>query len=158
MANALAAGKYQHVMQTTDLSDGSRDALRRVSDLRIGENARNTLLHVFDAPALQLVMSHTMAREDRQNYLAEEQKEALRHLTEFIVKAKIGNVVPMVRHRATTAHHEIMKAAEEEKADLIVLSTHGRTGLAKQLIGSVTEKVLRSSSIDVLAVPPIRGE
>jgi nucleotide-binding universal stress UspA family protein len=54
--------------------------------------------------------------------------------------------------------HEILKAVSEEEADLIVMSTHGRSGLAKMLIGSVTEQVLRTAQTDVLAIPPKRGE
>ena len=157
MVNAHPAGNYQHVLQTTDLSDCSRDALRRFPVLGIGEGARNTMLHIYDAPALRLVMSHAMPKDDREHYLAGEHKDASCDLAEFLATAKIGNVVPMVRHEASAAHHEILKVAESEKADLIVLSTHGRTGLAKLLIGSVTEKVLRTSSIDILAIPPLRS-
>ncbi len=42
-----------------------------------------------------------------------------------------------------SAHDEIVKAAEETKADLIAMSTHGRTGLSRWAFGSVTDKVLR---------------
>ncbi|HZD40977.1 MAG TPA: universal stress protein [Terriglobales bacterium] len=48
----------------------------------------------------------------------------------------------------------ILNCAREEKADLIVMSTHGRSGLPRLMLGSVTEKVLRSSSCPVLAIPP----
>ena len=40
---------------------------------------------------------------------------------------------------------------------LIVLSTHGRTGLGKLLIGSVTEQVLRTLPLDLFAIPPMRN-
>jgi nucleotide-binding universal stress UspA family protein len=63
-----------------------------------------------------------------------------------------------VRYEATPAPHEILKAAGEEHADLIVMSTHGRRGLAKMLIGSVTEQVLRTAQIDDLAIPPQRAD
>jgi nucleotide-binding universal stress UspA family protein len=42
------------------------------------------------------------------------------------------------------------------KPDLLVIGTHGRSGIAKALLGSVTEEVLRSLDIDILAVPPMR--
>jgi nucleotide-binding universal stress UspA family protein len=48
----------------------------------------------------------------------------------------------------------ILDCAQEEKADLIVMSTHGRSGLPRMMLGSVTEKVLRSSSCPVVAIPP----
>lgn len=158
MANAFPAGRYQHVMQTTDLSDNSREALQRFSALGIGKDVRNTLLHIFDAPALRLIMSHSMPKDDREHHLASEQKDASQELTGFLATAKLGNVTPKVHYDATGTPHEILNAADAEKADLIVLSTHGRTGLTKLLIGSVTEKVLLSASVDVLAIPPAHSK
>lgn len=51
-----------------------------------------------------------------------------------------------------------MKFAEEENFDLIVIATHGRTGLAHGLMGSVAEKVVQHSSVPVLAVNPLKME
>jgi nucleotide-binding universal stress UspA family protein len=42
------------------------------------------------------------------------------------------------------------------KPDLLVIGTHGRSGIAKALLGSVTEEALRSLDVDILAVPPMR--
>jgi nucleotide-binding universal stress UspA family protein len=53
-----------------------------------------------------------------------------------------------------TPYRVIVEAAVAEGADLIVMSTHGRTGLAHMLIGSVTERVLRRAPCPILAVPP----
>jgi nucleotide-binding universal stress UspA family protein len=53
-----------------------------------------------------------------------------------------------------TPYRAIVDAAVMEGADLIVMSTHGRTGLAHMLVGSVTERVLRRAPCPVLAVPP----
>ncbi len=50
-------------------------------------------------------------------------------------------------------HKAIIKAADEWKADLIVIGSHGRTGLDRLLMGSVAEHVIRHSSIPVLIVP-----
>ncbi len=157
MVNALPAGGYQHIIQTTDLSGGSRDALQRARALRIGDGALNTLLYVFDAPALRLVMVDTMTKNDQALYLASEHVNAMRDLDAFVSEANFDGITPQVRHKAKATHHEILNAAEAENADMIVVSTHGRTGLAKLLIGSVTERVLRSASVDVLAIPPARG-
>ena len=51
-------------------------------------------------------------------------------------------------------YREIIRFAEEENADLIILATHGRTGLSHMLMGSVAEKVVRHSSVPVLTVKP----
>ena len=49
---------------------------------------------------------------------------------------------------------EIVRYAKEEKFDLIVIGTHGRSGLAHMLLGSVAEKVVRKASCPVLTVRP----
>lgn len=48
----------------------------------------------------------------------------------------------------------IVDCAESERVDLIVMSSHGRTGLSRMLIGSVTDKILRGAPCPVLVVPP----
>ncbi len=157
MVNAPPARPYQHVMQTTNLSDASRDALRRFRSLGLSGAAWNTLLYVFFAPALRLAFRHSMQKDEQDHYLAEEKRAAHGDLADFLATADLGDVTPMVRFEATAAHNDILKAADEEDADLIVLSTHGRTGLAKLLIGSVTERVLRTAPMDVLAIPALRS-
>ena len=55
-----------------------------------------------------------------------------------------------------TPYKRIIEKAEQEGVDLIVLPTHGRTGLAHMLIGSVTERVLRRAQCPVLAIPAMK--
>jgi nucleotide-binding universal stress UspA family protein len=50
----------------------------------------------------------------------------------------------------------VSKVVEQSRPDLLIMGTHGRSGLAKALIGSVTEEALRSLNVDILAVPPVR--
>lgn len=59
-----------------------------------------------------------------------------------------------MRHEETTVANEVRQAAIELEADLIVLATHGMSGLVKFLLGSVTEEVLRTAEADVLVFPP----
>lgn len=157
MVNASPAGRYRHVLQTTDLSDGSRDALRRLPALGITKNEMTSMLYVFDAPALRLAFSGSIPQEDQTHYLEDEKRAASRDLAKFVIASGLGGCQQVVRYEASAAQHEILKAAAEEQADLIVLSTHGRSGMAKLLIGSVTEQVLKNSTIDVLAIPPLRS-
>jgi nucleotide-binding universal stress UspA family protein len=158
MANATPRGYYQHVLQTTDLSDGSRNALLRFQLLGFGDHARTSLLHVFDAAALRLAFSHSIPQDDQKHYLKDEERDAALELARFLSSTDLARLRQIVRYEASPAPHEILKAADEEQADLIVMSTHGRSGLAKMLIGSVTEQVLRIAQIDILVIPPQRGE
>ena len=49
----------------------------------------------------------------------------------------------------------ISEAAAKIDADLLVIGTHGRSGIAKVLLGSVAEQALRALNVDILAVPPV---
>jgi nucleotide-binding universal stress UspA family protein len=54
--------------------------------------------------------------------------------------------------RKGTPYEEILKAQQEKKADLIVMGSHGQSGLVRHLMGSVTEKVIRQAKCSVLLV------
>jgi universal stress protein A len=70
------------------------------------------------------------------------------NFTELIAASSIRQVVDI-----GTPYKKIVEKALLESSDMIVMSTHGRTGLAHMLIGSVTERVLRRAPCPVLAVP-----
>lgn len=158
MVNGAPVGPYRHVLQTTDLSEGSHAALLRFARLKIGNHAGHSLLYVFDAPALRLAMAHSMPNDGREDYLQDERTTALRSLSEFMASIGTERAEQIVRHDETTTANEILKVAVELKADLIVVSTRGKVGLARMVLGSVTEQVLRTSPVDVLAVPPERTQ
>ena len=74
-----------------------------------------------------------------------------REFPELIANAKVRREVEI-----GTPYKRIVDKAEAAGVDMIVMSTHGRTGLAHMLIGSVTERVLRRAPCPVLAVPAPR--
>ncbi|PVB62782.1 universal stress protein [Labrenzia sp. 011] len=155
MVNAPPAGTYRHILQTTDLSEGSADSLKRFAALGIGAHARTSVLHVFDAPALRLEKIDRMSGDERESYLSERRADAARRLAAFLSAAGIESGNTILHREESTLAHEIVSVAEKEEADLVVLATHGRSKLSQLFIGSITEQVLRSSSIDVLAIPPL---
>jgi nucleotide-binding universal stress UspA family protein len=111
-------------------------------------------LHVFDAPALQLVGTREMPRDQRAHYLEDARLEAGRALAHFLGETGAGPLEQTVRPVETTAANGILAAAEEVRADLVVVGTRGLSGLARLILGSVAESVLRTAERDVLAVPP----
>jgi len=54
------------------------------------------------------------------------------------------------------AYEEIMRFVDEEEIDLIVMATHGRTGLPHIIMGSVAERVVRHSPVPVLTIKPLK--
>ena len=75
--------------------------------------------------------------------------------TAEVIKGNNVNVKTIVV--SGNAAEEILKASERVKADLIAMSTHGRSGLRRLAFGSITDKVLRSSKIPVLMVRAPEG-
>lgn len=149
------AGPYRHVLKTTDLSDTSRFALQRASKLMIAQSAKESLLHVFDAPVLRLGMSGAISKEDVDFHLQEEAEKAKQELARFA--STLGEPSPpalLVQYGYAQPVYEILNAVGEHQADLLVQATHGRGTLSRMLLGSVTERIMQSSSVDVLVIPP----
>lgn len=154
MVSGPPVGTYRHVLVATDLSHGSRDAAEKSTRLGLGAGAQTTLLHVFLAPALRLTMGHTLSAGARNDILYDERKNALRGLSSFAQSLSLNRPELAVRHEDTTTAQEILTAADESGADLIVVASQSKGGVERFLLGSVTEKVLAESSVDVLVIPP----
>jgi len=83
-----------------------------------------------------------------------QQKQRLRefvneNFADMIGKVKITEVV-----EAGVPYNKIVTKAEEENVDLVVMSTHGRTGLEQIMLGSVTAKVVARATCPVLSIRP----
>ena len=154
MVNGPPVAPYRKCVMTTDCSDGSRRALEITDSLGIAPRAISSLLLVFDAPVLRLAMSYTLSEHEKADYLEDERREAMLHLSEFSAKLSIKQPHLIVRQNKTTPAYEILAAAEELSADLIVVGTRGASGFTRLILGSVAEEVLRRAHCDVLAVPP----
>jgi nucleotide-binding universal stress UspA family protein len=83
-----------------------------------------------------------------------DRQRVLHELPRFLsLEQPIG--IPVTYHavESRSPHKEILAQADKLAADLIVMGTHGRSGFERMLLGSVTEKVLRTSRVPVLTVP-----
>jgi nucleotide-binding universal stress UspA family protein len=132
-----------------DGSEFSRRALEHAVALGRWYRAKLTLLHVYsgvpvaraDGPATWLAPLEPQERKRIVAWLADAAAPAR--------AAGVGVEAQVVEGRPAP---EIMRAAKEGGADLIVLGTHGRTGFDRLLLGSVTERVLRHAPCPVLTV------
>ena len=84
--------------------------------------------------------------------LAQRKKQAADYLEKTSEGLRRQDVVVETRVGVGSAADEIIKAADEIKADLIAMSTHGRSGLSRWALGSVTDRVLRAGSVPILVV------
>jgi nucleotide-binding universal stress UspA family protein len=80
------------------------------------------------------------------------QDRVIQNMQGFLEEQLNSDIKPRFMVKEGRAHREIVEYAKEEKADLIVISTHGLTGLEYLLLGSTTEKVVRWASCPVLTL------
>jgi nucleotide-binding universal stress UspA family protein len=140
--------KPRKILCATDFSAGSDAALRSATALAQHFDAHLSLLHVipFD---LKLAVNFESPEEAEEHALC----EALRELKAFAEKYTAGSFSIQYLVRVGDAETEIINAARDEEADLLVLGSHGRSGWRAVVFGSVTESVLRHSELPVFTVP-----
>lgn len=141
------------IVVTTDLSDHSLSALEYASTLSLLYGAKLYLLHVEDIGPPPMYATHLPDFEAERFYRLA--TETARKDLETFAREKISpdlNVSLAVR--IGNPVEEIRRFAETEGIDIIVMATHGRTGLKHVLMGSVAERVVRTSPVPVLTVKP----
>ncbi len=143
---------FRKILVATDFSDLSATAVEYARSLAESYGAELLLIHVIDdAPALAF---HTM--ELTTDIVIEDTtRNAEEHLEQFVREHDIRGPqgIRLITRRGNP-HEEICRFSSEEQVDLIVMATHGRTGLAHVLLGSVTEKVVQHARIPVLTIKP----
>src|SRR5262245_56250032 len=132
------------ILHPTDFSDRSRHALHLACALARDYGANLVVLHVEPTPYIGYSEG---AIPPDPGVLLEEAKEQLRRLeipaTGLRTERRFVEGDPV---------EEILRTAQEVTADLIVMGTHGRTGLGRLLMGSVAELVVRRANSPVLTV------
>ncbi len=156
MTHAVPVGAYRHVLLTTDLGEASRDAMAAYLKLPLAKQARQSILHVFDVPMLRLFMSHEIPADKKAAHVEDQRAKASRQLSEFLVSAEATDFDPILRCNSTNTSGEILAAAAEAGADLVVVGAQSKQGLERFILGSVAECVLRDARLDILALPSSR--
>jgi nucleotide-binding universal stress UspA family protein len=145
----------RRILVPTDLSDASKPAVRYAAELAETFKADLVLLHVVQDLALVLpdaVMPTPVATPDLDGLVA----AAKSGLSALAADLGLARLNPKAEVRIGAPAAEIVAAAQDLKADLLCVSTHGRTGLAHLLLGSVAEKIVRHApaTCPVLVVRP----
>jgi nucleotide-binding universal stress UspA family protein len=132
------------ILHPTDFSEHSECAFRMACMLARGYDASLIVLHVAAPPVIVYGQGVLPAAPE------EHQAKLREQLQQLIAKE------PTVRaeHRLAQgdAAAEILRVAQETKCDMIVMGTHGRTGLSRLVMGSVAERVVRSALCPVVTV------
>jgi nucleotide-binding universal stress UspA family protein len=145
---------YRRILVATDFSDYSKEALDYAIYLAKQFDGGLYLLHVFEMPPYSHPGVSPGMQPDVQRWIQGLREEAEKRLTVLKEEFAPQEVKIHPVFKEGNAFIEILKAAEEIPADLIVLGTHGRTGLPHVLLGSVAERVVRKASCPVFTVRP----
>jgi len=141
----------KNLLVPTDLSQGAEEALDFACELARSFGAQIHLLHVIGIPALGVPELGVALTSTMIDSMVRENQQALDELAARKSKqASIGQVLL----RTGDARDVINQTAKELHADLIVMGTHGRRGVSRALLGSVTETVVRTAPCPVLTVRP----
>jgi nucleotide-binding universal stress UspA family protein len=144
----------RRILMATDFSDYSNEALDHAVYLAQNLEADLYLLHVFEPPFFSHAGVAPSVQREVHQWIEQNKNEASQKLKSLVEEIQPGGVKVSTIFKEGVPFFEILKAAGEISADLIVLGTHGRTGLPHVLLGSVAERVVRKSSCPVLTVRP----
>jgi nucleotide-binding universal stress UspA family protein len=137
------------ILVATDFSNGADAALAYATSLAGALQSTIHLVHVLEDP----LVPASVGASDGFTPMPVEMPEEVRQRAEEALRARMGNAVGgtevLTGPMTATA---IVAVARERGADLIVMGTHGRRGLAHLLLGSVAEQVVRTADCPVLTV------
>jgi nucleotide-binding universal stress UspA family protein len=146
--------EFHRILAPTDFSGYSTQAVLYARELAQTFAATLVLLHVVEPPAYPI--EGLPPSELGGSLLGDLEQLAAKELAHVLMdeaEIKVGRrVVVGVPYR------EIINVAEAEKVDLIVMATHGRTGLSHLVMGSVAERVVRMAPCPVLTIRPTGGQ
>ncbi len=145
---------FRVLLAAVDFSPFSAAVLRTAGRLRSALQAELVVLNVVNQRDVEAVetVQRLYPAVDVARFLEKSRAERLEGLSRLL--AEQGFDLPGIRKivRVGAPHREILLAAEEEKADLLILGARGRGHLAEALFGSTAEKVFRRSPVPVLIV------
>ena len=142
--NTLSA---KHILAPLDFSDPSMQALDAAADL--ARTYDGELLIAYVAEPAPFSPELVVPADGYEKKVTDKATERLEEIT----KSHIANGVP-TRYKICfgQAYDQIIKVADEENIDLIVMATHGHAGLKHMLLGSTTERVVRAAKCAVLTM------
>ncbi|MDY6779570.1 MAG: universal stress protein [Halobacteria archaeon] len=137
---------YSDILIPTDGSEGSEEAARHGFDIASKYDADVHALYVIDKADLP------------ENMVGGIKRSGGKTVDKVVESAEERGINVRGEVRSGNPHEKILDYIEENKIDLVVMGTHGRTGVKRVLMGSVAEKVVRTSPVPVLTVRGLIGE
>jgi universal stress protein A len=143
---------FKKILCPTDFSEPSYEALKVANELALHFSSELHVVHVV-APVPLVPAAPTVPVTFKVPEYQQELEISSRKMLEDVVKQKVPEKI-WVRTKVMLGDpdDQIVKIADEEKVDLIVIASHGQTGWRRFVFGSVTEKVVRLTPLPVLTI------
>lgn len=143
---------FKHILFPTDTSDVSNSGFSTAVDLAKKYDAKVTLLNIHEEFMDENEMQYLRVSAEHYREMMDNKAKASREKMEKIVEdANAGDFCEIVL-REGNPRNKIVELAKDLDADLIVMTSNGRSNLKEALIGSVAEHVVRVSTLPVLVV------
>ena len=144
---------FTKILVPTDFSDHAGEAIAYASAISQKFEAPVVILHVYASPVIPVPDGYVIVAASELADLRNRLAEGLEREKARAIAAGAKSVETVMAEG--TAWEQIVHAAKEKACDLIVMGTHGRTGLSHLILGSTAEKVVRKAgAVPVLTVGP----
>ena len=143
--------RIRRILHPSDFSRASSAAFARAVDMAKANRAELLLVHVL-APFVPMVGDGYVAPKVYEEIETSARAQAQKQLDLLVAKARKAGVRAQSLVLEGVPHEQITRAARSRRVDLVVLGTHGRTGLAKFFLGSVAGRVVSTAACPVLTV------
>ena len=145
--------KYKKVLFCTDFSEGSDYAFQFALGIAKRDKGLLYILHVIPGNPYQKYAETYITKEDLGKKQKDIEEGVNNQYEEHYVKEMENGTKFRIVTKSGREAEEIIKFSNKEKVDLIVMGTHGRTGIEHVFLGSVAEKVIQRSPFPVFVIP-----
>ena len=145
------------ILVPTDFSEASKAALKYACELATATNASLCLLHTVENPyPVGGFPEYYSLPRDYFEQLERSARRELEALLESVITPEEGKRyrVRLVLRRGVAAREILLYLQEHPDIDLVVMATHGRGGVARLMMGSVADKIVRAAKCPVLTIRP----
>lgn len=142
---------FKNILLATDGSPASAQAAQLAVELAAASSARLTVLYVIDPyPYLGVGQASAVGFQAYMGQAYEHSSQAHEKVKALAAQAGGPIELRLLRSEDGSAAESIVRTAVDERADLVVVGSHGRTGIPRMMLGSVAARVVTSSPVPVL--------
>jgi universal stress protein A len=145
------AGSFRRIVHASDFSRASGKAFTTAVAIAGASRVPLAVVHVM-TPMVPVAGEGYVLPETYEQIERSARKAAEKQLDRLVAKARKAGVRAQGILRTGVPHDQIVRVARSRRADLLVIGTHGRTGLARLFLGSVASRVLATATCPVLTV------